>query len=209
MKSTIKRLLGICIATGCVISCQVPAFAAEPESEWGIIPDDYVFSVPAPSYTVTVGGEKNNAGYDNTSSESPFTSSEGCSDITAATEDDFPYTLEEFAQYHLERINQIRSDYGLGTLSTDPILTEMAQERVEEYRLGHKETERKVADFFRQQLEPVDWLDELDPETQFIGFLSSEGHKANILNEDAAYVGIGVKWNEERNAISVIQLYAK
>ena len=95
MKSTIKRLLGICIATGCVISCQVPAFAAEPESEWGIIPDDYVFSVPAPSYTVTVGGEKNNAGYDNTSSESPFTSSEGCSDITAATEDDFTISLRK------------------------------------------------------------------------------------------------------------------
>ena len=32
-----------------------------------------------------------------------------------------------------------------------------------------EETERKVAEFFRQQLETVDWLDELDPETQFIG----------------------------------------
>ena len=201
MKSTIKRLLGICIATGCVISCQVPAFAAEPESEWGIIPDDYVFSVPAPSYTVTVGGEKNNAGYDNTSSESPFTSSEGCSDITAATEDDFPYTLEEFAQYHLERINQIRSDYGLGTLSTDPILTEMAQERVEEYRLGHKRADGSdwylIFDEYDSDLKPAgeNWAASTsDPETQFIGFLSSEGHKANILNEDAAYVGIGVKW---------------
>lgn len=216
MKSTIKRLLGISIVAGCVISCQVSAFAAEPESEWGIIPDDYVFSVPAPSYTVTVGGEKNNAGYDNTSSESPFTSSEGCSDITAATEDDFPYTLEEFAQYHLERINQIRSDYGLGTLSTDPILTEMAQERVEEYRLGHKRADGSdwylIFDEYDSDLKPAgeNWAASTsDPETQFIGFLSSEGHKANILNEDAAYVGIGVKWNEERNAISVIQLYAK
>ena len=124
--------------------------------------------------------------------------------------------LRMISQYHLERINQIRSDYGLGTLSTDPILTEMAQERVEEYRLGHKRADGSdwylIFDEYDSDLKPAgeNWAASTsDPETQFIGFLSSEGHKANILNEDAAYVGIGVKWNEERNAISVIQLYAK
>lgn len=216
MKSTIKRLLSISIVAGCVISCQVSAFAAEEESEWGIIPDDYVFSVPAPSYTVTVGGEKNNAGYDNASLESSSTSSGSCPDITAA-EDDFPYTLEEFAQLHLEETNKIREENGLPALETDPTLTEMAQKRIDEYQGGHKRADGSewytIFDEYDTTLKPTgeNWTGGGGtPETSARGFLQTS-HRQNVLSEDAQYIGIGVKWVDTviGPRIAVLQLYAK
>ena len=39
--------------------------------------------------------------------------------------------------------------------------------------------------------------------------MRSDGHRANIFNEDAVYMGIGVQWNDEKTAISVVQLFAK
>lgn len=215
MKSTIKRLLSISIVAGCVISCQVSAFAAEEDNEWGIIPDDYVFSVPVPSYTVTVGGEKNNKGYDNTSSASSSASSENCTDVAA--ENDFPYTLEEFAQLHLEETNKIREENGLSALKTDSTLTEMAQKRIEEYLGGHKRADGSewytIFDEYDTTLKPTgeNWTGGGGtPETSARGFLQTS-HRQNVLSEDAQYIGIGVKWVDTvvGPRIAVLQLYAK
>lgn len=126
------------------------------------------------------------------------------------------YTLEEFAAAHFAEINRIREEHGLSLLESDPILTEMAQERIREYRWGHKRADGSqwytIFGEYDSDLRAAgeNWISSgNDPYSQMEAFMRSEGHSANILNQDAVYVGIGVQWNDEKTAISVVQLFAK
>lgn len=207
MKAFVKKALFTGAALSVLAVATSPAFAAE--GEWGIIPDDYIFTVPSSGYTVMAGG---NAASGASRTETGLA---GAEEIPAADAGG-SFSLEEFAEYHLERINEIRAEYGMEALATDPVLTEMAEERIGEYRLGHRRADGSdwytIFDEYDTDLKPAgeNWAASTsDPETQIKAFLSSEGHRSNMLCEDAAYVGIGVKLNEDGTAISVVQLFAR
>lgn len=226
LKSTMAALLALAYALG----CGTTALAAE---EWGIIPDDYVFSVPSPGSTFRVEREKPQKPEPAPSpkEEAPASPDDGDTPAEALptqpeelptdppeapTPEILTYTPEDFAAVHLAEINRIREENGLSPLTTDPTLTEMAQKRVEEYQSGHKRPDgSRWSTIFKEYdttLKAVgeNWIGAWDdPYAQMELLMGSEGHKANILREKARYVGIGVKLHEDGSGISVLQLYAK
>jgi len=227
---TLKTTLAALLALACALGCGTTALAAE---EWGVIPDDYVLSVPSPDPTFRVEQEKPPkpdpvpspkedipAGPDDgdTPAEALPSQPEGspAGPPEAPAPEGPAYTPEDFAAVHLAEINRIREDNGLSPLATDPTLTEMAQKRVEEYQSGHKRPDgSRWSTIFREYdttLKAVgeNWIGAWDdPYGQMDLLMGSEGHKANILREKARYVGIGVMLHEDGSGISVIQLYAK
>lgn len=228
MKKTVKKMLASLMALCCSLFFATMAYAANDESEWGIIPDGYVLFIPSHQSTVVTGSceqtlevqptvkyEREEVLPEPTASEDRGqTMSNFVQEENNNVETD--YTLQEFAAAHLAEINRIREEYGLKTLETNSTLTEMAQERIEEYRLGHKRADGSqwysIFDEYDTELKAAgeNWASASEkPKSQIEAFLSSESHKANILSKDAEYVGIGVKWNEDHTAISVIQLFAK
>lgn len=224
MKRTLKTTMAIVTALCFGLSCTAMAYAAGGESEWGLIPEGYVLFVPSPRSTVTVEAAPNSG---KEPQETPRTSpldklpavsdpAEDTPSESEAEEDGCAYTLEEFAAVHFAEINRIREEYGLPLLESDPTLTVMAQERIEEYRWGHKRADGSqwytIFEEYESGLRAAgeNWISSgSDPYAQMEAFMRSDGHSANILNEDAAYVGIGVRWNDEKTAISVVQLFAK
>ncbi len=227
---TLKTTVAALLALACALGCGTTALAAE---EWGVIPDDYVFSVPSPGSTFRVEREKPQKpepapspkedapvfpADDDATLETPASQMEELpADPPETSIQEAPaYTPEDFAAVHLAEINRIREDNGLSPLATDPTLTEMAQKRVEEYQSGHKPPDgSRWSTIFREYdttLKAVgeNWIGAWDdPYGQMEIFMNSEGHKANILRKNARYVGIGVKLHEDGSGISVIQLYAK
>lgn len=219
----LKTTMAILLALLCAFDSGTTALAAG--EEWGLIPDDYILSIPSPNSTFRV---EKAAPAPHNREESPV--HEGNSDsqkeqLTPSPEEisvDIPkeettgYTLEDFATVHLAEINRIREENGLSPMATDPTLTEMAQKRVEEYQTGHKRPDgSRWSTIFREYdttLKAVgeNWVGPWDdPYAQMELFMGSEGHKANILQEKARYVGIGVMLHEDGSGVSVLQLYAK
>jgi len=232
MKKALKNTMAFLLALVCAITCGTTAFA----EEWELIPDDYVFSVPSSGSTFWAGSEAPAEPKRTSKSQEEISIREDTSDtfssaepaITLETapaetpvEEPAPaekpaYTPEQFAEVHLAEINRIREENGLSLLTTDPVLTEMAQKRVEEYRSGHKRPDGSrwstIFGEYDTQLKAVgeNWIGSWDnPYAQMELLMGSEGHKANILREKAVYVGIGVMEHEDGSGISVIQLYAK
>lgn len=227
---TLKSTMAALLALACALGCGTTALAAE---EWGVIPDDYVFSVPSPGSTFRVEREKPQKpepapspkedapvfpADDDATSETPASQLEELpADPPEASIQEAPaYTPEDFAAVHLAEINRIREENGLSPLATDPTLTEMAQKRVKEYRSGHKRPDGSSwSAIFREYdttLKAVgeNWIGAWDdPYGQMELLMGSEGHRANILREKARYVGIGVMLHEDGSGVSVIQLYAK
>lgn len=227
---TLKTTMAALLALACALGCGTTALAAE---EWGVIPDDYVFSVPSPGSTFRVEREKPQKpepapspkedapvfpADDDAILETPASQMEELpADPPETSIQEAPaYTPEDFAAVHLAEINRIREENGLSPLATDPTLTEMAQKRVEEYQSGHKPPDgSRWSTIFREYdttLKAVgeNWIGAWDdPYGQIELLMGSEGHKANILRKKARYVGIGVMLHEDGSGISVIQLYAK
>lgn len=224
MKRMLKTTMAITTALCCRLFCTAMAYAAEDESEWGLIPEGYVLFVPSPRSTVTVETAPNSG---KEPQETPPTSpadklpavsapAEDTPSESEAKEDGCAYTLEEFAAVHFAEINRIREEHGLPLLESDPTLTEMAQERIGEYRWGHKRADGSLWYTIFEEYDSglraagENWISSgSDPYSQIEAFMRSEGHSANVLSQDAVYVGIGVQWNEEQTAISVVQLFAK
>ena len=224
MKRTLKTTMAITTALCCSLLCTAMAYAAGGGSEWGLIPEGYVLFVPSSRATVTVestpgsGQEPQETPRTSPSDELPAASipAEDPQPERKAEENGCAYTLEEFAAAHFAEINRIREEHGLSLLESDPILTEMAQERIREYRWGHKRADGSqwytIFGEYDSDLRAAgeNWISSgNDPYSQMEAFMRSEGHSANILNQDAVYVGIGVQWNDEKTAISVVQLFAK
>lgn len=231
MKKNTKKVLSAAIALCLAFPFGTTAYAAEEDGEWSVIPEGYVFFVPAPQSSVTAGsgsGGSNRVqdaeripgemqGQEPPAIPVPETGKqEESQHKTGLGDGECAYTLEEFASIQLAEINRVREENGLPALETDPILTEMAQKRVSEYQSGHKRPDgSKWSTVFGEHdtaLLPVgeNWIGPWDdPYAQFQAFMDSEGHRANILKEKAKYVGIGVLWNDEENKASIIQLFAK
>ena len=226
----LKISMAALLALVCVLSCGTTALAAE---EWGILPDGYVLSVPPPDYTLLVKGENSQKLESDPAprEDAPMAPKDGDTAVEtppsqqeeppaeppeAPVPEESAYTPEEFAAIHLAEINRIREENGLSLLTTDPTLTEMAQKRVEEYQSGHKRPNgTRWSTIFKEYdttLNAVgeNWIGAWDyPYGQMELLMGSKGHKANILRQNARYVGIGVKLHEDGSGISVIQLYAK
>lgn len=226
----LKISMAALLALVCVLSCGTTALAAE---EWGVIPDDYVLSISPPNSTFWVEKEKPSkpepapepteedlvlpADGDTAVETPPSQPEELPADPPEAPVPEGPaYTPEEFAAIHLAEINRIREENGLSLLTTDPTLTEMAQKRVEEYQSGHKRPNgTRWSTIFKEYDTTLyavgeNWIGAWDdPYRQMELLMGSKGHKANILRQNARYVGIGVKLHKDGSGISVIQLYAK
>lgn len=226
---TLKTTMAALLALACALGCGTTALA----EEWGVIPDDYVFSVPSPGSTFRVEREKPTKPEPAPSPKEDTPASPDDKDTPAevlpSQSEDLPadppensalekptYTPEEFAAVHLAEINRVREENGLSPLATDPTLTEMAQKRVEEYQRGHKRPDgSRWSTIFKEYdttLKAVgeNWIGAWDdPYGQMELLMGSEGHKANILREKARYVGIGVMLHEDGSGVSVLQLYAK
>lgn len=218
MKRPFKRAMALITALCCSLAGGTMAHAAEGDSEWGVIPDGYVLFVPSAQSTVIAeaapsGGRGTQKA---PSSSQPDKLPEVSDSLEDTEESGCAYTLEEFAAVHLAEINRIREENGLSALETDPTLTEMAQERIEEYRWGHKRADGSewytIFEEYESRLRAAgeNWIGSgNNPYSQIEALMRSDGHCANILNEEAVYAGIGVKWNDEKTAISVVQLFAK
>ena len=229
MKNTIRKSLAVMTVLSCLVCLGTTAYAADEETEWGVIPDGYVLFVPAPQSTVRAepapdSGSRTHgmaAAPEKVEQEDQLPAVSVPAEGAQSQPEQEPtvgcaYTLEEFAAVHIAEINRVREENGLAPLETDPTLTEMAQERIGEYRWGHKRADGSlwytIFDEYETNLRAAgeNWIgSSSNPYSQIEALMNSDGHRANILNEDAAFVGIGVKWNEEQTAISVVQLYAK
>ena len=227
MKKTIRKAIAIITVLCCCLSFGTTAYASD--DEWGVIPEGYVLFVPSAQSKVTAGAASDSSSRQNVPPVSGHESSAKTVVVTLpgssgkveaqpekADESNCPYTPEEFAAVHLEEINRIRKEHGLAALETDPTLTDMAQERIEEYRWDHKRADGSAWYTIFEEYDTglraagENWISSgNNPYSQMDAFMRSDGHSANILNPDSRYVGIGVKLNDEGTAISVVHLFAK
>jgi len=204
-----KKMLSVVMALVLTAVSGVLVYAAE--ADYGPLPDNGVIVFPDPSTGIFVfnGG----AVSDNSSGNS------NAQDKTVSEASDFNYTLEEFAALHLAEVNRIREEYGLTALSTDPILTEMAQARMDEnngYMIHYRPDGTMYWTIFNEYDTSLKANGENiagaggTPESIARGFLTTS-HKENVLREDSTYIGIGVAWFDTiiGPRIAVLQLYAR
>lgn len=206
----IKRTFAAAIALACILVSSVCAYAVDPKDQWGDIPDGFTFEA-YPSGDPVVYATPNPA-------QKSGAPQENSGQSATQTKDDFNYTLEEFAAAVFTETNKIREHYGLEPLQLDPILTEIAQARMDEYIPGHKRPDGTgfwtIFNEYETSLKPTGENMSAaggSPENIAWGFLESKGHKANIINPDAIYLGVGVKWVDTTIGprISVVELFAK
>lgn len=138
----------------------------------------------------------------------------------AKPEDDFSYDLETFAAEVLRLTNEARTEAGAPALETDPILTQMAQARMEESggKLSHTRPDGTTPDtIFWEYDTSLTCTGEIimstsrSPQAIVNGFLASPSHRANLLDPNHQYAGIGVAWGETPAGpgIAVLELFAK
>ena len=138
----------------------------------------------------------------------------------AKPEDDFSYDLETFAAEVLRLTNEARAEAGAPALETDPVLTRMAQARMEESggKLSHTRPDGTTPDtIFREYDTELTCTGEIimstsrSPQAIVNGFLASPSHRANLLDPNHKYAGIGVAWGETPAGpgIAVLELFAK
>ena len=138
----------------------------------------------------------------------------------AKPEDDFSYDLETFAAEVLRLTNEARAEAGAPALETDPVLTRMAQARMEESggKLSHTRPDGTTPDtIFREYDTGLTCTGEIimstsrSPQAIVNGFLASPSHRANLLDPNHKYAGIGIAWGETPAGpgIAVLELFAK
>ncbi len=134
--------------------------------------------------------------------------------------EDFPYGLETFAAEVLRLTNEARAEVGAPALETDPTLSQMAQARMEETggKLSHTRPDGSTPDtIFKEYDTDLICTGEIimstsrSPQAIVNGFLASPSHRANMLDPNHKYVGIGVAWGETPagKGIAVLELFAK
>lgn len=138
----------------------------------------------------------------------------------AEKETGFSYDPESFAAEVLRLTNEAREEAGLPALETDPVLTEMAQARMEETggKLTHTRPDGSTPDtIFGEYDAGLRCTGEIimstsrSPRAVVDGFLGSPAHRENLLNPEHRYVGIGTAWGETPAGpgIAVLELFAK
>ncbi len=138
---------------------------------------------------------------------------------TAQDTEEFPYTLESFAEEVLRLTNEARAEAGAPPLELDPTLNEMAQARKDENKgkMTHIRPDGTTADtIFKEYDTDLTCTGEIimstaqSPEAIVNGFLAGKSHRENLLNPGHKYVGIGVSWGETPagTGIAVLELFA-
>jgi uncharacterized protein YkwD len=138
----------------------------------------------------------------------------------AKEETGFSYDPESFAAEVLRLTNEARAEAGIPALETDPVLTEMAQARMEETggKLTHTRPDGSTPDtIFGEYDTGLRCTGEIimstsrSPRAVVDGFLGSPAHRENLLNPEHRYVGIGTAWGETPAGpgIAVLELFAK
>ena len=134
--------------------------------------------------------------------------------------EEFPYTLESFAEEVLRLTNEARVEAGAPPLELNPTLSEMAQARKDENKgkMTHIRPDGSTADtIFKEYDTDLTCTGEIimstaqSPEAIVNGFLAGKSHRENLLNPGHKYVGIGVSWGETPagTGIAVLELFAK
>lgn len=129
----------------------------------------------------------------------------------------FDYTLESFAEAFTAETNKIREENGLPAFETDSLLTKMAQERMDESEhMDHKRPDGSdPTTIFPEYGSELRCTGEnmgaagATPENFARAFMTTS-HRKNILNPDAKYMGVGVKWVDTviGPRIAILQLFA-
>lgn len=129
----------------------------------------------------------------------------------------FDYTLESFAEAFTAETNKIREENGLPAFETDDLLTEMAQARIDEStKINHVRPDGSdPTTIFPEYGSELRCTGEniqgagSSPESAARGFMETS-HRDNILNPEAKYMGVGVKWVDTiiGPRIGVLQLFA-
>ena len=138
----------------------------------------------------------------------------------ADSKEDFPYDLETFAAEVLRLTNEARAEAGAPALETDPVLNRMAQARMEESggKLSHTRPDGTTPDTIFQEYDTeltctgeIIMSTSRSPQAIVNGFLASPSHRANLLDPNHKYAGIGVAWGETPASpgIAVLELFAK
>lgn len=128
-----------------------------------------------------------------------------------------PVDLAAYAQEVLSLTNAQREAAGLNTLSADPALTEMAMLRAKELEESYSHTrpsgENCKTVFGEFETDLRFWGENAakgnrTPEAVVEAWMGSQGHRENLLREDAGYLGVGV-WQDEDGVLYWVQLFAK
>lgn len=125
--------------------------------------------------------------------------------------------LDAYAQEVLSLTNTQREAAGLNSLSADPVLTEMAMLRAKELEESYSHTrpsgENCKTVFGEFETDLRFWGENAakgnrTPEAVMEAWMGSQGHRENLLREDAEYLGVGV-WQDEDGILYWVQLFAK
>ena len=125
--------------------------------------------------------------------------------------------LDAYAQEVLTLTNARREAAGLNPLSADPVLTEMAMLRARELEESYSHTrpsgENCKTVFGEFETDLRFWGENAakgnrTPEAVMEAWMGSQGHRENLLREDAEYLGVGV-WQDEGGILYWVQLFAK
>ena len=125
--------------------------------------------------------------------------------------------LDAYAQEVLTLTNARREAAGLNPLSADPVLTEMAMLRARELEESYSHTRpsgENCKTVFREFETDLRFWGEnaakgnRTPEAVMEAWMGSQGHRENLLREDAEYLGVGV-WQDEDGILYWVQLFAK
>lgn len=125
--------------------------------------------------------------------------------------------LDAYAQEVLALTNTQREAAGLNSLSADPVLTEMAMLRAKELEESYSHTRpsgENCKTVFREFETDLRFWGEnaakgnRTPEAVVEAWMGSQGHRENLLREDAEYLGVGV-WQDEDGILYWVQLFAK
>ena len=124
--------------------------------------------------------------------------------------------LDAYAQEVLALTNTQREAAGLNSLSADPVLTEMAMLRAKELEESYSHTRpsgENCKTVFREFETDLRFWGEnaakgnRTPEAVVEAWMGSQGHRENLLREDAEYLGVGV-WQDEDGILYWVQLFA-
>lgn len=125
--------------------------------------------------------------------------------------------LDAYTQEVLALTNTQREAAGLNPLSVDPVLTEMAMLRARELEESYSHTRpsgENCKTVFREFETDLRFWGEnaakgnRTPEAVVEAWMGSQGHRENLLREDAEYLGVGV-WQDEDGILYWVQLFAK
>ena len=125
--------------------------------------------------------------------------------------------LDAYAQEVLALTNARREAAGLNPLSADPVLTEMAMLRARELEESYSHTrpsgENCKTVFGEFETDLRFWGENAakgnrTPEAVVEAWMDSQGHRENLLREDAGYLGVGVSQDED-GILYWVQLFAK